>query len=140
MFCHFTWNFRDYKKNETKGDEVDVAVLTTPVSLPGVDSNVLDGLAGKLVLDITKTKGPEKDDYQENYNIVYYTQDSKVIGSLYVVTAYRQPKSDTFETTLKNVTGTVSCKGIFSKFNNGTAIIEYDRLTGKRCLTLYPKN
>ncbi len=47
---------------------------------------------------------------------------------------------ETFETTLKNVFGTVSCKGVFSEFNNGTGIIEYDNETGKRCLTLLPKN
>lgn len=140
MSCQFTWNFNDYKTNENRGEEVDIAVLTSDVTLSRVDNNTLNDLFGHLVLDITKTKLEEIDDYQENYNIIYSTQDSKVLGSLYVVTGYRQPKSETFQTSLKNISGTVSCKGVFSEFNNGTAIIEYDNESGKRCLTLYAKN
>ena len=140
MSCQFTWNFNDYKTNENRGEEVDIAVLTSDVTLSNVNNNTLNDLFGHLVLDITKTKSEEIDEYQENYNVIYSTQDSKVIGSLYVVTGYQQPSSDTFQTSLKNISGTVSCKGIFSEFNDGTAIIEYDNESGKRCLTLYAKN
>ena len=140
MSCQFTWNFNDYKTNENRGEEVDIAVLTSDVTLSNVNNNTLNDLFGHLVLDITKTKSAEIDEYQENYNVIYSTQDSKVIGSLYVVTGYQQPSSDTFQTSLKNISGTVSCKGIFSEFNDGTAIIEYDNESGKRCLTLYARS
>ncbi len=140
MSCQFTWNFNDYKTNENRGEEVDIAILTSDITLSRVDNNALNGLFGQLVLDMTKTKSEEIDDYQENYNIIYSTQDSKVLGSFYVVTGYQQPSSDTFQTSLKNISGTVSGKGVFSDFNNGTAVIEYDNDTGKRCLSLYEKN
>ena len=140
MSCQFTWDFNDYKTNENKGEEVDIAVLTSGVDITDVDNNVLDSTFGNLVLDITKTKTGEIDQYQEDYNVIYSTEDSKVLGSLYVVTGYQQPQSDTFQTSLNNISGTVSCKGIFSKFNDGTAIIEYDNESGKRCLTLYERN
>ena len=57
-----------------------------------------------------------------------------------MINLIKQPKSKRFISDLKNISGTVSCKGIFSKFNNGTAIFEYDNDTRKRCLTLYEKN
>lgn len=42
MSCQFTWNFNDYKTNENKGEEVDIAVLTSGVNISDVDNNVLD--------------------------------------------------------------------------------------------------
>jgi hypothetical protein len=93
-------------------------------------------LKGHLVIYITKTLQEDMDEFQENYNIIY-SSGKDVIGSLYIVTFYKQPKSDGFKTLLNNITGTVSSKGLFSEFNNGTGIIEYDNTTGKRCLSLY---
>ena len=139
MSCQLYWNFQDYKINDNIGEEVDVAIFTTIVSLTGANNMALSSLSGHLVLDMTKTKLEKMDDYQENYNIIYSTEDSKVVGSLYVVTYYKQVKSDEFKTQLSNVVGTVLSTGIFSKFNNGTAIIEYDNVSGRRCLSLYVK-
>lgn len=136
MSCQFTWNFSDYKTIEQKGEKIEVLEAATPVRLSNVENNTLSEFHGHLILNITKTNIEDKDDFQENYNITY-SADNKVVGSLYVVTDYIQPSSDGFETLLRNVTGTVSCKGIFSDFNNGTAIIEYNNETGKRCLTIY---
>jgi hypothetical protein len=133
------WNFEDYKINENIGEEVDVAILTSTVSLTGMNNTVLSALSGHLVLDMTKTKLEKMDEFQENYNIIYSTDDNKVFGSLYIVTYYEQVKSDEFKTQLSNVIGTVLSTGIFSKFNNGTAVIEYDNVSGRRCLTLYEK-
>jgi len=137
MSCQLTWNYNNYKSNVNEGEEIDVAILTSDVALTGVDNNALNDLFGQLVLDITKTKMEDIDVYQENYNIIYSSQDSKVIGSLYVVTGYQQPATDGFQTTLKNVSGTISAQGIFSMFNDGTAIIQYNNETGRRCLSLY---
>ena len=81
----------------------------------------------------------KKDDFHENYNITF-SINNQVIGSLYVVTDYTQSSSGGFQTLLNNISGTISCKGIFSDFNNGTAIIEYNNETGKRCLTVYKKS
>lgn len=139
MSCQLHWNFNEYKRNENDGKEVSIDVLTAPVTLSGIENNTLTDLKGHLVLDITKTKMGEVDDFQENYNIIF-SVDSKVIGSLYVVTGYQQPQSDGFQTFLNNITGTVSCKGLFSDFNNGTAIIQFDNKSGKRCLSLYENN
>ena len=139
MSCQVYWNFEDYKINENIGEEVDVAILTSTVSLTGMNNTALSALSGHLVLDMTKTKLEKMDDFQENYNIIYSTDDNKVFGSLYVVTYYQQVKSDEFKTQLSNVMGTVLSTGIFSKFNNGTAVIEYDNVSGRRCLTLYEK-
>lgn len=138
MSCQLHWNFNEYKENVSDG-EVSVVVLTAPVNLTGIENNTLKELKGHLVLDITRTEMGEVDDFQENYNIIF-SVDNKVIGSLYVVTGYQQPQSDKFQTLLNNITGTVSCKGLFSDFNNGTAIIEFDNKTGKRCLSLYENN
>lgn len=139
MSCQFTWNFNDYKTIEQKDEDVELLVATTPVILSGIENNTLSELSGNLVVNLVKTNMEDNDDVQENYNITYST-DNKVIGSLYVVTNYVQPNIDGFKTLLKNISGTISCKGIFSDFNNGTAIIEYDNDTGKRCLTLYEKS
>lgn len=139
MSCQLYWNFQDYKINDNIGEEVDVAILTTTVSLTATNNKALSALSGHLVLDMTKTKLEKMDDFQENYNIIYSTEDSKVIGSLYVVTYYKQIKSDKFQTQLSKVIGTVLSTGIFSEFNDGTAIIEYDNVSGNRCLTLHVK-
>lgn len=136
MSCQLTWNLNEYKRNVNEGKELTVEVLTAPVTLSNVENNTLSELKGHLVLDITKTPMDKIDDFQENYNIVY-SSGKDVIGSLYVVTYYQQPKSDGFETLLSNISGTVSCQGFFSQFNNGKAIIQFDNKTGKRCLTLY---
>lgn len=136
MSCHLSWNFNDYKRNSHRGKEVNVEVLTTPVTLSNVENNTLTEIKGNLVLDITKTLLDKIDGFQETYNIVH-SCGKDVIGSLYVVTYYQQPASDGFQTLLSNVTGTVSCKGIFSQFNNGMAVIQFDNKTGRRCLTLY---
>ena len=138
MSCQFKWNFNDYKTNNNEGD-VTVVIATAPVSLSGVQNDTLIELRGHLVLDTTKTPLEEIDDFQENYNIIF-TVGTEVIGSLYVVTGYQQKKSDSFETLLNNIKGTVSCKGLFSTFNNGLAIIEYDDKSGERRLCLYPRN
>lgn len=139
MSCQLFWNSNEYKTNPNDAKEVSVIVLTAPVRLSNINNNALDGLEGHLVIDIAKTPMDKIDEFQENYNIVF-SNGSDVIGSLYVVTYYKQPKSDKLETSLANVQGTLSCKGIFSEFNNGTAIIEYDNNTGKRCLSLYEKS
>jgi hypothetical protein len=133
------WYFEDYKINENIGKDVDVAILTSTVSLTGMNNPAFNALSGHLVLDMTKTKFGKMDEFQENYNIIYSTDDSRVLGSLYVVTYYQQVKSDEFKTQLSSVGGSILSTGVFSKFNNGTAIIEYDNVSGKRCLTLFEK-
>ena len=139
MSCQFSWNFDDYKINKNDGEEVDVAVLTVGVKVIGIAHSPLINNSGGLVLDTTKTKFEKFDDFQENYNIVYSTNDSKTLGSIYVVTFYSQEKSPGLQTQLKSITGTVISTGIFSEFNNGTAIIEYDNVSGNRQLSLYVK-
>lgn len=139
MSCKFSWNFYDYKVNQNDGEEVDVAVLTVDVQVIGIVNDQLSDFSGGLVLDTTKTKFENFDDFQENYNIVYSTNDSKTLGSIYVVTFYSQEKSPGLQTQLKSITGTVISTGIFSEFNNGTAIIEYDNVSGERQLSLYVK-
>lgn len=139
MSCKFSWNFYDYKVNQNDGEEVDVAVLTVNVQVIGIVNDQLSDFSGGLVLDTTKTKFEKFDDFQENYNIVYSTNDSKTLGSIYVVTFYSQEKSPGLQTQLKSITGTVISTGIFSEFNNGTAIIEYDNVSGERQLSLYVK-
>ena len=134
-----SWNFYDYKVNQNDGEEVDVAVLTVNVQVIGIVNDQLSDFSGGLVLDTTKTKFEKFDDFQENYNIVYSTNDSKTLGSIYVVTFYSQEKSPGLQTQLKSITGTVISTGIFSEFNNGTAIIEYDNVSGERQLSLYVK-
>ena len=71
MSCQVYWNFEDYKINENIGEEVDVAILTSTVSLTGMNNMVLNALSGHLVLDMTKTKLEKMDEFQENYNIIY---------------------------------------------------------------------
>ena len=139
MSCQFYWNFNNYKIMEQKGEDIEVTIVSSPVSLSNVENDSLFKLNGHLILDIIKTNMEKIDDFHENYNITF-SINNQVIGSLYVVTDYIQPSSGGSKTLLNNVSGTVSCKGIFSDFNNGTAIIEYDNDTGKRCLTLYKKS
>lgn len=139
MSCQFTWNLNDYKEKEDKGEDIASEIVSAPVVLSNVENNTLSELHAHLVINITKTNNGDEDTIQENYNISYST-NNKVIGSLYVVTNYIQPQSDGFETLLSNISGTISCKGVFSSFNNGTAIIEFNNETGKRCLTMYKKS
>ena len=137
--CQIGWNFKDYKTMEQKGEDIELTVVSAPITFSNLENNSLFGLYGNLVLTITKKNMEDKDNIQENYNITYST-DNKVIGSLFIVTDYIQPNSDGFQTLLSNVIGTISCKGVFSDFHNGTAIIEYNNDTGERCLTVYKKS
>ena len=139
MSCQLYWNFNNYKIIEQKGEDIEVTVVSSPVSLSNVENDSLFQLNGHLILDIIKTNMEKKDDFHENYNITF-SINNQVIGSLYVVTDYTQSSSGGFQTLLNNISGTISCKGIFSDFNNGTAIIEYNNDTGKRCLTIYKKS
>ena len=58
MSCQFTWNFNDYKTNENKEEEVDIAVLTSGVNISDVDNNVLYSTFGKRFA--SKQKGVKK--------------------------------------------------------------------------------
>ena len=138
MSCQFTWNYNDYKFNIRKKENNIVTRTTAPVYLSGVENNSLEELRG-LVSDASETSTEEMEILQFDDNITV-SRGNNTIGSLYVINLIKQPKSKRFISGLKNISGTVSCKGIFSKFNNGTAIFEYDNDTGKRCLTLYEKN
>ena len=93
-----------------------------------------------MVFDVSRTFKGDFDEFQSNYNITV-SNGNNTIGSLYVVHLWKQlEKNEEVKAFKKNLVGTVSCKGILSKFNNGTAIMEFDNDTGKRCLTLYEKN
>ena len=139
MSCQFTWNYNDYKFNIRKKENNIVTRTTAPVYLSGIENNSLEELRGYLVSDASETSTEEMEILQFDDNITV-SCGNNTIGSLYVINLIKQPKSKRFISGLKNISGTVSCKGIFSKFNNGTAIFEYDNDTGKRCLTLYEKN
>ena len=140
MPCQLTWNYNDYKFNKRKNESDNSVTRTTaPVYLTGLESNTLEQLTGFLVSDASETSTEEMEVLQFDDNITF-NSGNNVVGSLYVVNLIKQAKSERFISRLKNITGTLSCKGIFSKFNDGTAIFEYDNDTGKRCLTLYEKN
>lgn len=137
MACQINWNFKDYKTIEQDGEGIRIVTAITPVQLTGLNNNALEDMKGILVVSKNVLKGEENSEIEESYDISFRV-DNKVVGSLYVITSYEQ-KSDGFQTILKNVFGTLSCKGLFSEFNNGTAVIEYDNDSGNRCLTLLPK-
>ena len=140
MPCQLTWNYNDYKFNKRKNESDNSVTRTTaPVYLTGLESNTLEQLTGFLVSDASETSTEEMEVLQFDDNITF-NSGNNVVGSLYVVNLIKQAKSERFISRLKNITGTLSCKGIFSKFNDGTAIFEYDNDTGKRCLTLYENN
>jgi hypothetical protein len=113
-----------------------VTRTTAPVYLSGIENNTL---RGHLVSDASVTSTEELEILQFDDNITV-SSGKNTIRSLYVMNLIKQQKSKQFIMRLKNISRTLSCKGIFSKFNNGTAIFEYDNETGKRCLTLYEKN
>ena len=104
--CQIGWNFKDYKTMEQKGEDIELTVVSAPITFSNLENNSLFGLYGNLVLTITKKNMEDKDNIQENYNITYST-DNKVIGSLFIVTDYIQPNSDGFQTLLSNVIGTI---------------------------------
>lgn len=137
MSCQINWNFSGYKSIEQDGEGIRIVNAITPVELTGLDNNTLEGMKGILTVAKNVLKGEENSEIEESYDIAFRVEN-KVVGSLYVITSYEQ-KSDGFQTILKNVFGTVSCKGLFSDFNNGTAIIEFDNDSGNRCLTLLPR-
>ena len=141
MSCQFTWNYNDYKFNLRKTENTIIGRATSPVNLSGIENNTLEELRGILVIesnDTYKDETKKNVKIQQNYNIVV-SNGNNTIGSLYVVIYWEQLKLEPL-TYKKNISGTVSCKGIFSKFDNGTAIYEYNNDTGKRCITLYEKN
>jgi len=136
MSCQIKWNFSDYKTIEQDGEGIKIFNAMSPVELTGIDNNALNGMKGILSVSTNFLKG--EDEVEESYDIAFRV-DNKVVGSLYVITSYEGKAMDGFQTTLKSVFGTLSCKGLFSEFNNGTAIIEYDNESGRRCLSLLPK-
>ena len=138
MSCQLTWNYNDYKFNSREKEQNIVTRTTAPVYLSGIENNTLGELRGHLVSDASVTSTEDLEILQFDDNITV-SSGNNTIGSLYVINLIKQPKSKKFISRLKNISGTLSCKGIFSKFNNGTAIFEYDNETGKRCLTLYEK-
>ena len=139
MSCQFIWNYDDYKFNNRFSKENTLSRLVAPVYLSGIENNTLEELRGQLIIDVSITLTGEFEEFQNNYNIII-NSGNNTIGSLYVTNLIRQEKTGIIKSQLKNKFGTVSCKGIFSKFNNGTAIVEYNNDTGRRCLTLYEKN
>ena len=139
MSCQLTWNYNDYKFFERKNNENTITRTTAPVYLSGIENDTLEELRGHLVSHASETSNEEYEILQFDDNITVNIGNN-VIGSLYVINLIKQSKSQQFISKLKNISGTLSGKGIFSKFNDGTAIFEYDNKTGKRCLTLFEKN
>ena len=139
MSCQFVWNYDDYKFNNRFSKENTVSRLVAPVHISGIKTNTLEELRGQLIIDVSITLSGEIEEFQNNYNIIV-SSGNNTIGSLYVTNLIRQKRTGIIKSQLKNKFGTVSCKGIFSNFNNGTAIVEYDNDTGGRCITLYEKN
>lgn len=137
MSCQINWNFKDYRTIELNGEGVRIVNAICPVELTGLNNNALEGMKGILTVAKNVLKGEPNSEIEESYDIGFRVEN-KVVGSLYVITSYEQ-KSDGFQTILKSTFGTVSCKGLFSEFNNGTAIIEYDNESGNRCMTLLPR-
>lgn len=142
MSCQIRWNFKEYKKIQIQSEDLIYGVLTAPAILSRVQNNTLDSLNGLLEVDVSKTINETEDTFSENYDIVFGS-GTDIVGSVYVNTAYKQPKnpdsSEPVQTILNNVSGTVVGRKLFAEFDNGTAIIEYDNVTGERCLTLLSK-
>ena len=143
MSCQFTWNYDNYKINRRFSKEIILSRLVVPVKFSGIKNNTLEDLRGICVIESQRTYKDEKNVkifYQNNYNITV-SNGNNTIGSLYAVWYWENPTEEpALKAPIKGLIGTVSCKGIFSEFNNGTAIVEFDNDTGKRCLTLYAKN
>ena len=140
MSCQFTWNYDDYKINNRFSKENIISTFTTPVNFSGIENNTLNELRAFMVIDVSRTFKGDFDEFQENYNITV-SNGNNTIGSLYAVHFWKQvEKPIEVKAFVKNVVGTVSAKGILSKFNNGTVFFEFDNDTGKRCLTFYEKN
>lgn len=139
MSCQFTWNYDDYKINRYCSEEIVRWRATVDVYPSGIKNDAFDELKGHLVIESSETFVQENEIVQDNWNVMI-NNGNDVIGSLYIVTLTMQPASTTFKSQIKQIIGTVSCKGFLSKFNNGTAIIEFYNDTGRRCITLYEKN
>lgn len=136
MSCKVTWNYNDYKFNQRGTGENILTRTTAPVYLIGVKNSNLKNIRGCLVSDASEIFDKETEILQFDDNFTF-SIDNKVIGSFYVVSVIKQLKSSSFKSQLKNVTGSVLSTGIFSEFNYGTAVVEYDNETGDRYLTLY---
>ncbi len=139
MSCQFIWNYNDYKFNNRFSEENTLSRLVAPVHLSGIENDMLEDVMGQLIIDVSITLNGEFEEFQNSYNVIV-SSENNTIGSLYVTNLIRQEKTGIIKSQLKNKFGTVSCKGIFSKFNDGTAIVEYNNDTGRRCITLYEKN
>ena len=139
MSCQFIWNYNDYKFNNRFSEENTLSRLVAPVHLSGIENDMLEDVMGQLIIDVSITLNGEFEEFQNSYNVIV-SSENNTIGSLYVTNLIRQEKTGIIKSQLKNKFGTVSCKGIFAKFNDGTAIVEYNNDTGRRCITLYEKN
>ena len=139
MSCKLTWNYDDYKINRYYSGEIVRWRATVDVHISDTENDAFDEQRGHLVIESLEAFVPENEIVQDNWNVTI-NNGNDVIGSLYIVTLTKQPASSTFKSQIKQIIGTVSCKGIFSNFNNGTAIIEFYNDTGRRCITLYEKN
>jgi hypothetical protein len=108
------------------------------VYLTANENDTFENVRGFLVSDASEIFSKEKEllQFDDNFS---FSIDNNCIGSIYIASIIQQPKADNFKSQLKNVTGMVVSNGIFSRFNNGIGIFEYDNDTGDRCLTLYSK-
>lgn len=138
MSFKVTWNYNDYKFNQRGTGKNIITRTTAPVYLIGIENNNLKNIRGCLVSDASEIFDKEMEILQFDDNFTF-SLDNKVLGSFYVVSIIKQLKSSSFKSQLKNVTGTVLSTGIFSEFNDGIAIVEYDNKTGNRYLTLCNK-
>lgn len=138
MSFKVTWNYNDYKFNQRGTGENIITRTTAPVYLIGIENKNLKNIRGCLVSDASEIFDKETEILQFDDNFTF-SLDNKVLGSFYVVSIIKQLKSSSFKSQLKNVTGTVLSTGIFSEFNDGIAIVEYDNKTGNRYLTLCKK-
>jgi len=138
MSCQLTWNYNDYKFNQRGIGENIITRTTAPVYLTGTKNDTFENLRGFLVSDASEIFSDEKEFLQFDDNFSF-SIDNNCIGSIYIASIIQQSKSDNFKSQLKNVTGTVVSNGIFSRFNDGIGIFQYDNDTGDRCLTLYSK-
>ena len=55
MSCQLYWNLNNYKITEQKGEDIEVTVVSSPVSLSNIENDSLFKLNGHLILDIIKT-------------------------------------------------------------------------------------
>jgi hypothetical protein len=138
MSCQLTWNYNEYRFNQRGTGENIVTRTIAPVYLRAIKNDTLKNLRGFLVSDASEIFMNEMELLQFD-DTFSFSIENKCIGSIYIVSIIQQFKSDNFQSQLKNVTGTVLSSGIFSRFNNGIGIFEYDNDSGERCLTLYSK-